>query len=160
MVTSAWSTSYVADVLDALCTQLAQRTGLTGVTVLSAPMAEDTPPTSIVFGSAEANQEWDALGNRGRVETIELDGSVWIVRGGAGDQVAKAARDEAFRIVGEIEQQLRDDWRVGLAPVSAEMAQITLGQGINPHARWCEIAFVIRARVQLRGIRVPESGGE
>lgn len=144
------ATSQMHTFLDTLADRLRDREALTNVAVLTSIMGDDTPNESIVFISGDSDQEWAPFGNRTRDEEFSLLGAVWIQSPGAGEEAAKEARDRAFLLLGEVEDQLREDPKVGgTALLGAAFTGVRLDQGIAPNGRWVLLEFDIRAKTRL-----------
>lgn len=102
-------TSTVPAVLDRLKELLDARkglggNGLTGVTILTAPSGDAEPKESIQFYGTDADShEWESMGAKSRQESYTLTGEILIVQGGAGEEVAVAARNRAYAIASEMQ---------------------------------------------------------
>lgn len=138
--------------LDALKAQLEARAGLTGATIATAPTAMDVME-SVEFGHhIDGSQAWGSLGQRSRKEEYIVGGVVWVAKDGAGEAVAKEARDQVFDWFGELEAQLRSDPWVNQTVVGDTGAQITggvLDQWPSDRQRIARILFQITCKAKL-----------
>ncbi|MGE4338200.1 MAG: hypothetical protein AB7E55_19810 [Pigmentiphaga sp.] len=139
----ATTTSTIPAFMDALRSQLLAREGLAGVEVFTGPMGEDTPREAIVLFGTDASQEWGAIGNRRRDESYTVEAATWVKRPGAGEAAIKEARDRAFELIGEVENQLRTDPKANGTILKGAVSGMVLLQGIDMDGRWAQVAFTI-----------------
>jgi hypothetical protein len=150
----------IGDFLDNLKANLDGRmTGsLANVEVYTAPVdAEeyDDDRESVVLGlDVNTDEDVEALragGHRNQEENIvECQLMSWdiVVDGETGESVAKTTRDRALLIFGEVETEIRTDYRQSLPYVKmAKISRKRLNQGVYPQAdgraRACVIEFDI-----------------
>lgn len=139
-------TSTVPIVLDRLKTLLESRTGLTQVEVTTAGMADNTKPESIQLGiRVTSTQEFATTGaDHGRHEYYIIHGAIQIKKAGAGETVAKEARDRAYAIYKEVEDTVREDPSIGLTSVlKAQVNSADLDQYAGDRARNAVLDFQI-----------------
>lgn len=151
----AVTTSKVADIEDALITQLQAREGLEGVQVDIGPLGDQSARGEYIQlgvgigGGVSVQQVWGALGNRRRDETGTIRGEIYVERPGAGAAVIRAARDRAWELLAEVEAQLREDPKINnLARVAAMQASEET-RGIGPGNRQSVIQFTIEYEATL-----------
>lgn len=137
--------------MDALKARLDLRAGLTGVTVATGPLGDDTPAEAIVLvGVSAADQAYAALGSRPKDDMYDILGGIWVARPGAGEAVLKAARDRALALLAEVEADLREAPNIGLAYVLwANLRPDTLDQGMGTGTRWCELDFRVQVKARI-----------
>lgn len=144
------ATSVVPTFMDTFCEQLRNRAGLAGAGIFSGPMGVDTPPRAIVLFSVDEGQDWGAIGNRRKDEQFTVDGATWIEVAGADEATIKTARDEAFALMAEVEDQLREDPAVNGVLQTAAINGMRFEQGINPEGRWAQVTFTILGKAWLQ----------
>ena len=149
------STSTFPGYLDALCAALKLRDALItpAVTVHSAPLADDAKLNEVVeFIGADDDIEWVALGARKQDESYVITGHIFVVRAGAGDLVAKDARDRANTVLGEIRATITDNeagTNFGVAGVLfSRVSQAKWVQYANDDGRVCSIQFTIAVKAR------------
>jgi trehalose-6-phosphatase len=137
--------------LDALKARLELRTNIINwkTQIATAPLGDETKPDAIVFFGAEGSQEWAALGKLAKDDMFRVEGAIWIVKPGAGETVAKAARDQATARLKELEDELRADPSVGSVVMRCEVQSHQLEQGTNTSGRWCQITFFLNVRQRI-----------
>ncbi len=143
------ATSTVPALLTALAGRLRNRAGLAGVAVATAPDAAGTPAEVIEFLDTAQDQEFAALGGRRREERYEVRGAIFVARLGAGEATATEARERAYALLAEIENELRADPTVGGAIQTAEVARVNLQQGASPDGRLAALEFWLRVRARI-----------
>lgn len=133
-------------VLDTLKTQLEARGGLSGVQVATASMGDETAREAIIFFGVDGPQKWGVLSDVAPKEDADtFEGAIWINKPGAGEAVAKAARDRAIALFAELETQLRADQTISGLVLMCEVENKRLEQGSNTNGRWCQISFGLKA---------------
>ncbi|HTE69092.1 MAG TPA: hypothetical protein VK942_10095 [Actinomycetes bacterium] len=150
------ATSSIPAFFDALKALLDARAGIIGpplVTVATGDLAADTPKESIVlFGTPTANRE--AVGLRGpqgisHDHNVVVAGAIRVVKPGQGETVIKAARDRAYAVLAELENQLKATPTVSDTCKFAAVTDDPLEQGANDEGRWAQISFQITYRARL-----------
>lgn len=144
-------TSTVPDVLDRLAALLETRKGLdgnalTGVTILTAPSGDPDPLESIQFIEVpDDTHEWESMGGRRRKERYLILGAIFIARIGPGDAIAKAARDRAYAIAGEMQQVAWDNATLADIATRTDIQYSSGGlrQGYNTESRVADLSFAI-----------------
>lgn len=120
------------------------------VQILTAPSGDPDIPESIQFGGVAEDQEWRALGGQRVGENYPLDGSVIVLRRGAGEEKAKEARDRAYAIMAELAIVLRDNPTLGIGPrTDVRLATALLFQGWQDNGRVAAIDFTIAVKAEL-----------
>lgn len=140
------STSAVGSVLDAIRTALADRPGLDGVTIFTAPVSYDEAGLGcIAFGDAELTEVAFAMGGA-REETWLVDGETRVEVGwqGSTEATIAAARARALEIFAEIEEHLNDTYTGGLPHVQLQSARMV--QSIGQLGRVCQMLFTIAVK--------------
>lgn len=148
MPTTAPST--VPAFLDALKTALDARAGLDGVEVATAPQGSGTRNESIQVHDVTQGEEWALLGARTADETYAVALTVWVVKPGAGEALAKTARDRAYTLMAEVAAALRENPHMGGDSIKvAAMSSADLDQGVNPNGRWAQLTFEVQVEARL-----------
>lgn len=147
--------------LDALKTALDANATLTALTSPSVrvttyfPSADEALTDVVILGHTVVSpMDPAALGQKRYKEDVTIQCEIRVIRAGAGETVAKAARDRAAAVLGAIHVQLKDSPpNVGDQTISAkitdrEMIQFPSESGGAP-VRVCLVAFnvVYEARV-------------
>jgi len=146
------TTSTIPNLLNTLQERLAARSGLAGVQIVSAPLGpQSTALESIQFGGVvESEQTVASLGNRRRTESYQVHGIIWIAKSGAGEQTIRAARDRAYELFAELEDELRADHTVGGTVIRGEIGENALDQGLSEQgARVARITYILNIETQL-----------
>lgn len=133
-------------VIDALKTALGLRAGLTGVQIFTAPAGETATSREVIEFEGMVTDELPATMGGTREETYTLTGGLLVTRAGSGDTVAKAARDRAFTILGEIESYINDNYAIGGTCLDANLVRFEATQGYGPQGRVCGIEFKIEVQ--------------
>lgn len=105
-------TSTIPGAIDWLVATLGNVSELANVEVRSAPVpAEEISTLAMlaIHGTVENETEWAAVGTRMVDETYTLAGTIDAIGPGKGDAAAKAARDAAFAVWGEVLQAVLDN---------------------------------------------------
>jgi hypothetical protein len=144
------------DFLDAFKAALDARPGLAGVTVYTYDPSPDVDMAAvIVLGSGQitGNTPWAALGQLRRTDEMTITATVAATRPGAGETVAKAARDRAEALAVEVLEELKtlpavgdntlkaDDIGYVVDQVAAELA------GVASRICFLDLTFTISVRV-------------
>lgn len=150
----ATTTSKIAAVEDALVAALKLRPGLAGVQVDIGPLGDENAREHIQIGvgvgaSVSVQQEWGALGNRQRDESGVIHGEIYVKKPGAGASAIRAARDRAWELLAEVEEQLRDDYRIGGLVYLSGMQASEETRGMDPGNRISILHFSIEYRARL-----------
>lgn len=137
--------------IDALTATLAARPGLAGVTVASAPLGdEDDGKKAIVFVDCTTTADWAALGRQRQDEGYTVKGVVLITKGGAGQAVAKTARNEASALLTEIKTALTDNPTQNVAGVlHSRVSAEDWVQGIGDGTRFCAVKFDVFVKARI-----------
>lgn len=140
---------------DALKTALEARAGVIGFTAPTVsvftywPGEDEWSTDTIVVGYTVADtNEPAALGNNSYTEEVNVESQVLVVRPGAGETVAKTARDRASNMLGEIDNQLRTSPpAVGTQTISARISDRAMDEfpsiSGGTAVRVCRIEFTI-----------------
>lgn len=135
---------------DKLVEQLQVRIGLAGVQVEVGPLGNDQAFGEwIMFGAGESGalsgaQEWGAIGNRRRDESVTVNGRVYVNKPGAGAYVIREARDRAMELMAEVEEQLRDDPKIDGLVVQSALVDWRESRYADPTGRQSVIDFTIQ----------------
>lgn len=137
--------------LDALKTRLEARAALAGVEVHVASMGENIGPEAITCYGVEGTQDWAALGQERKKDGFTVHATIEIVKAGAGDAVAKTARDRAEAILAEVEAEMKNAFTTvaGSQITALNLSKIDLHQGANPTGRWALISFAIDVEIRI-----------
>ena len=108
--------STVPTVRAQLVTRLAARAGLAGVQVSQYHPGDQVQPEAIFTGKVTGRHDISSIkaGRKNRDETYDLDVVVSVL--GSTDGKLETAETRAFALLAEIEGELADDPRIGLAP--------------------------------------------
>lgn len=129
---------------------LAAADGRPAVTITTAPSGDPDILESIQFDGVPEDQAWKSLGGMRRQETYPIGGGILILKRGAGEEVAKAARDRAYAILAEMEIVLRANPTLGLgARTDVQLASALLFQGWQENGRLAAIDFTILVKAEL-----------
>lgn len=118
------ATSTIPTFKDALLTRLKARTGLSGVQITYGWPNGAVSRESIMLGGASGSQEFRTIGATQKMETYTLDVYITVIREGHGRQ--QNADERALELMGEIEDELRDDPTVNNTVLTAELARFDL----------------------------------
>lgn len=140
---------------DALLTALQGRAGLSGVNIEMTPV-DRAAGDWIMIGAGDdsavsSSESWSLVGNVRRREVVTLDCIIEVTKSGAGETVAKAARDRAHALFAEVATELRDAAQPGsehalLLGGKCHMFQLsswTEKRGVGDRQRWSQIVFTI-----------------
>ena len=145
----------VGTYMDNLKGNLEAREDLSGVKVVTAPLdPKEEPLEAIVLLDATASEDFAALGGDAarpsRTEAVTtIRGVIRIIKAGAGETRAKAARDRVLEVFAELETEIRAHPRQDLPTGTiwnARIAAKTLDQGVRqetPSGREAAIGFDI-----------------
>lgn len=133
------ATSRIPSTIDKLVSRFDTATA-SDVTVYDGPkITGEIPIKSVHIGydgdvngdyiGANATQEWAGLGAKKREERFVVPCCVIAL---VGDGAVKTARDRAFTILGDIEDDLRTDPSIGLGPGSAENNPVFIAEMSSP----------------------------
>jgi hypothetical protein len=137
---------------DALVDALQAREDLEGVQVDIGPLGDYTAKReSVQFFGCRAEEEWAALGNARRDETLTLKGMLFVdVPGGSVNQAVRTASARAWELRNIVAAQLRSDPKVGGTVYAAGIVRSEERRGLNPDgSRRSTIEFEIQARATL-----------
>lgn len=107
---TVYTTSSIPSVKATLVSRLQARAGLAGVQVAYGWPKGAIQKELVLVGGTKGAQAWGPFGKRSKDEEYDLQVAVSVV---FADGVQQAATERAFVIVGEIEQELRNDPTVG-----------------------------------------------
>lgn len=133
--------SSVPAVLDDLAARLPLRLGLSDVKVFTSPQGDNTPDEAIVFIGVDGDQEFAALGRDKRNERYDINGGIWIQKPGADEETAVAARNRAYAILGELENELRAVPTLNGIVITIELKGHDLNQGATQKDRRVALDF-------------------
>lgn len=123
---------------------------LSGVVFTAAPSGDPLPAESLQLFGTDGNQGWGALGNRRREETYTIDAGIFIIRRGAGEAVADAARARAVAILAELEDELRRFPTLDLgARIEVQLTRANLDQGAQDNGRWSALDLGLAVKASL-----------
>lgn len=137
-------TSAVHAWLNAFADALAARANLAGVLITTGYVADVGRLEAIQIGDTiEGEQEWSLLGNRRRKEQFRINGIIWVSKPGKGETVIRAARERAFVLLAEIEDELRLRPTVSATNKLSALTRYTVDQGASTDGRWAQIDFEV-----------------
>lgn len=129
---------------------LAAADGRPAVTITTAPSGDPDILESIQFGGVPEDQAWKSLGGLRRQENYPIEGSILILRRGAGEDKAKESRDRAYALLSELEIVLRANPTLDLgARTDVQLASALLFQGWQENGRLAAIDFTILVKAEL-----------
>lgn len=147
----------LSDFLGNLRDDLSARVGLAGVTILTGSADDITVgEEGIVFAVDDVAVDIRPLTipTREVIETYAVDGRIWIVKEGAGEDVIVAARERAVEILAEVHEAL--DAHVttpeSLATFGVDDVRITgyrLTQLVGDGYRDCRLTFVVTVKARF-----------
>jgi len=143
----------IGSFLDGLRTALDARPGLAGVAIFTAPVSHlDIGDEAIVFAVGSVKGEYGYRIGAPHVivsEQFSVDGRVWIVKGGSGEETIKEARDRALEILEEVHDELATNDTVSGIVRDARVVSVTLDQYVIDGGRDCRLAFDIRVQSEF-----------
>lgn len=145
------ATTTVPAFLDALKAQLEARLALADVGIYTSPQNEEVTQ-SIEFGyRVNGTQGWAALGQRARNDDYTITGIIWIAKDGAGEAVAKEARDRVYALFAELEAQLRTaPWGNNtLSGLGAQLRRADFTQFYGDGQRLARLEFDIEVKTRI-----------
>jgi hypothetical protein len=121
------------------------------VEVYSGPVG-DTKNT-IQIWDAVSDEEWAAIGMRGKDENIDVRVGIYCKLAGRGEEVIRDVRKRAFDALAEIKNYLHENPEVAGTVLYATLTRHELDQGADQDGRWAFITTRIggRARLKLGG---------
>ena len=132
----------------AIDTQLATD-NITGVDVTEVALGDDVQATDAVwFGTITASQEEHMMGGS-RMETLDVEGFIWVVTPGAGETVAATSEDRAFAILASVETALRTDPTLTSVVFDATIVDTDSEPGITDKGRYTFLKFTIAAEAHI-----------
>ena len=139
--------------LAAITAALRARGGLAGVTISDAEPGDTGRATEhIVLGLDIVGEgEWGAMPRR-RGERYSIEGYIHIAKGGQGEDVWTAARARAFALYAEIEDQVGEDPRFGVADLNVRVTNLTwtnVIQTATTTERWCALLWRLDVTAQF-----------
>lgn len=145
----------VPDFLDAFKTQLEAVSGLSGVNVHTAPPGPDTDTSDRIIlasGDLTGNTPWSAVGQLHRDDQFTIPCEIIAVRPGAGETVAKTARDRVETLFQLVLEEMKAPPQVGTQTIAVSDISYTLKQGpvegmAGSRAALLEFQFTVTVRV-------------
>ena len=141
--------------LTAFRDNLRLRAGLSGVQVMSAPVAAENVELEVItFIDVDTDEESATLGNSGREEAYICEGIIQVLEPGEGEDDAVVARDRAAALMAEVENEVRTSPDAGLngAEQVVRMSAITrkrLRQAIQADYRRVVIEFDLTVTTRI-----------
>lgn len=155
----ASQTSTIPAVLDAIKALLEERKAVDGnllardvdvgrteeVVITTAASGDPAPLESVqMLEIPNDTHTWKSLGGQQREERYTILGEILIVRPEPGEESAKAARDRAYDIAGEVQTVLWANAKLPIATrTSIQYATGGLDQGWQPNGRVAVVPFAI-----------------
>ncbi len=132
----------------AIDTQLASD-GITDVQVTEVHLGDDIQATDAMwFGTITATQEEHMMGGS-RKETLDVEGFLWVVTPGAGEETAATSEDRAFAILASVETALRSAPTLTAVVFDATIVSTDAEPGITDKGRYTFITFTIAAEAHI-----------
>jgi hypothetical protein len=131
---------------------LVARPGLAGVRIFTGPVGEkDIGQENIVFAVEETGvaQDFPTAGQREAFESYEVEGRIWIVKPGSGENAIAAARERALEILGEVQSECTANMTMDDSVRSLLLTSFSLNQLPLDAARDCRIAFNIEVKANF-----------
>lgn len=137
--------------MNELAERLPRRPGLQGISFTTSPRGKALPKKCIVLLGIDGDQDWAGLGRLKRDETYEIVGFAYVELPGATEAAAVKARDEAYALLAEIEDELRTvpHLKDGGPVITIEMKGHDLDQGFAEKDRWTQLHFRIRVHARI-----------
>jgi hypothetical protein len=135
--------------LVALKALLVARPGLAGVGVFLAHPGDELPPEALFVDRVTTEQEWAALGRLRRDEAITAFVVCHVIKAGAGEEVATAARARLDDLQAELEDALRTDPSVSGTVRQAAYVRDELRQGTGANGRWASLEGQVVAQARI-----------
>lgn len=143
----AVTTSSVPLVFSTLVDRLLARPGLAGVTVTSGPLAvESWGARTIQLVNTDDTDQAGNIGNTRRAENYIINGLIWSTADGTDEAAIRAARDGAYAMQAELEDELRRQHHVG-NNAQCQFAGSVIDQGVTPDGRQRSAAITFRLAV-------------
>lgn len=144
-------TSSVPAVKDALLAGLSKVSGLAGVEVYTAGLADASRVEEcIVFGQVTVDDLQAGIGMTDMFEEYSIAGAIRVRRPGAGEAAAKSARDRLFTILGYLQEYLADHPTLSVDGVkSVEFKGFELDEWAEDRERWAGLRFRLDVRAQI-----------
>lgn len=150
-------TSRAPAVIDALVALCQAAPALSGVKVHDGPQVTSSPLKAVVCigwdgdedndQAVEAQQEWAAIGQKAKNETLQITCAAIAWNGGT---VTKSARDRAYALVGAVEDALRADPALDFPPptvvamATGNAFQRQVSDGVQ-----CRVTFTVAVQTRI-----------
>lgn len=124
---------------------------LSGVQIASVPLGDEVDRWESIQldGSDEIEQDWAHVGRFSRHEVITLSGFIAVMKPGAGETVARTARERAAALLAEIEGFVVADPSISNTVLTSKIRPTRLSEGYSGEGRWALLFFEIRAETRL-----------
>lgn len=152
------TTTRAPAIIDALVAMCAAASGLTDVDVLDGPsLTMKTMPDMVCIGwdgeddeggqAVESNQEWAAIGQRAKNETLQISCAAIAWRG---DADLRAARLRCYELLGVVENELRSNPSLGFPPPT--IVALSVGNAWQTQERegaQCRVLFTVAVQTRI-----------
>jgi hypothetical protein len=131
---------------------LSARPGLAGVRIFTGPVGEkDIGQENIVFAveSIDVAQDFPTAGQREAFESYPVEGRIWIVKPGSGENAIEAARERALEILGEVQSECSANMTMDGSVRSLLLTSYSLTQLPLDAARDCRVSFTIEVKANF-----------
>jgi hypothetical protein len=140
-------TSTVPTFKAALLDRLQARDGLAGVQVTYGWPSGSVQRETIMLGGVTGTQEFRTINARQRMEEYALDVFITVVREGHGRQ--QNADQRALELMGEVEDDLRDDPTVNNTVLTAELGRFDLQPMASAETREARLTLGINVMARI-----------
>lgn len=123
------STSPVPAIIDKIMTVLAQREGLTGVTLRSGPFDASGVTEVVQLNEIIFEDDQEAMGPANREYDFRVNGVIECVKPGAGEQVISDTRARTFELMDEVETALIG--QIDVSGVNLKDGEIVTGKYVG-----------------------------
>jgi|LSQX01.2.fsa_nt_gb hypothetical protein len=150
------TTTQVGLVLDALVDGLQMREAMADVDVTSSDRgAEWVLKTDkfLAFTHVHILQKWTGQGEKGRFETMTIDGDIAYTSYGYGEDTIRESREGALAILADFESFLAEDFQMGGQVQSIELSELDLDGGPTlgtSSGFFTELTFTVIVKTQIK----------
>lgn len=130
----------------------------TEVSTWTAPVDVDLSQENVVFHRVIGDQEWAQIGAQRKKDIYTVEAVIVVFRMGAGEAIAKAARDRAKAILSKVEDDLIDligspsavATAIGATQIrKVSLAGVSLNQGGADGSRFAEVPFNVQLEAAI-----------
>lgn len=157
---ASWTVPGFLDTLKATLDTAFAASAIPTTKVYTAPMDLSKSASNVILGTrVTGSQEWGAIGTDRKNDSYVVECAVFVSRRGAGESVAKVARDAADAILAIVEAELRTTIGGATATFATSMGanqlrklavtDVSLDQGATDNQRWALISFNVAVEASI-----------